>query len=172
MHIIQFHTIGPWKSAQKRLGKSCLWCLLNLHAFYEEWGEISRTCVARVNHKRVVYWFFDSTKLKNMPEKDDTWHGAMVWPQQSMVILWEGLANVVVHAIRKPNHHKRKFWLFWEGNHQVWRGIQSSFVVCPWVFFYDQHTPYNAPCSNLALFQASLLYLGSYVHFLGINAHN
>jgi hypothetical protein len=23
-------------------------------------------------------FFFDSTKLKNMPEKDDTWHGAMV----------------------------------------------------------------------------------------------
>ena len=61
---------------------------------------------------------------------------------------------------------------FREGNHQVWRGIQSSFVVCPWVFFYDQHTPYNAPLSNLALFQANLLYLGSYVHFLGINAHN
>jgi hypothetical protein len=56
------------------------------HAFYEEWGEISRTCVARVNHKRVVYWFFDCTKLKNMPEKDDTWHGAMVLPQQSVVI--------------------------------------------------------------------------------------
>jgi hypothetical protein len=48
------------------------------HDFYEEWGEISRTCVARVNHKRVIYWFFDSTKLKNTPEKDDTRHGAMV----------------------------------------------------------------------------------------------
>jgi hypothetical protein len=90
--------------------------------------------------------FFDSTKLKNMPEKDDTWHGAMVWPQQSVEIFWEGSANVVVHALRKPNHHKRKFWWFREGNHQVWWGMQSSFLVCPWVFFYDQHTPYNALC--------------------------
>jgi hypothetical protein len=54
--------------------------------FTREWGEISMICVARVNHKRVVYWFFDSTKLKNMPEKYDTWHGAMVSPQQSVVI--------------------------------------------------------------------------------------
>ena len=58
------------------------------------------------------------------------------------------------------------------GKSPIWRGIQTSFVVCPWVFFYDQHTPYNAPCSNLVLFRANLLYLGSYVHFLGINAHN
>ena len=48
--------------------------------------------------------------------------------------------------------------------------VPSSFVLE--FFFYDQHTPYNAPCSNLALFRANLLYLGSYVHFLGINAHN
>jgi hypothetical protein len=66
------------KKCTKRFEKSCLWYFPNLHAFYEEWGEISRACVARVNHKRVVYWFFDSTKLKNMPKKDDTWHGAMV----------------------------------------------------------------------------------------------
>jgi len=46
--------------------------------FTREWGEISMICFARVNHKRVIYWFFDSTKLKNMPEKDDTGHGAMV----------------------------------------------------------------------------------------------
>jgi hypothetical protein len=33
MHIIQFHTIGPWKSAPKRFGKSCFWCLLNFMPF-------------------------------------------------------------------------------------------------------------------------------------------
>jgi hypothetical protein len=75
--------------------------------------------VARVNHKRVICWFFDYTKLKNMSEKDDTWHGAMVRPQQSVVIFGEGSANVVVHTLRKPNHHKRKFFWFREGNHQV-----------------------------------------------------
>ena len=58
------------------------------------------------------------------------------------------------------------------GNHQDWRGIQISFVLCPWVFFYDEHTTCKSPCSNLALFRVHLPYLGDYVHFLGINAHN
>ena len=59
------------------------------------------------------------------------------------------------------------------GNHQDWRGIQISFVLCPWVFFYDEHTPCKLPCLNLALFWVHLPYLGDYVHFLGINyAHN
>ena len=44
--------------------------------------------------------------------------------------------------------------------------VPSSFVLE--FFFYDQHTPYNAPCSNFALFRAHLPYLGDYVHFLGI----
>jgi hypothetical protein len=171
MHIIQFRTIGPWKSAQKWFGKSCLWYLVNFHAFYEEWGQISRTCVARVNHKRDVYWFFNSRKLKNMPEKHDTWHGATIWPQHAVVIFLEGSANVVIHALHKSNHHKGSSWCQ-EGNHQVRRWIQISFVVCPRIFFYDQHTPWNAPCSNLALFWANLLYLGHYGHFLGIYAHN
>jgi hypothetical protein len=48
--------------------------------------------------------------------------------------------------------------------------LPSSFVLE--FFFYDQQTPCHAPCSNLELFWANLLYLGSYVHFLGINAHN
>ena len=52
------------------------------------------------------------------------------------------------------------------------KGVQISFVVCPRVFFYDEHTTYKSPCSNLALFRVHLPYLGDYVHFLGINAHN
>jgi hypothetical protein len=58
--------------------KIMLVVLVNFHAFYEEWGEISSTCMSRVNHKGDASWFFNSRKLKNMPEKHDTWHGAMV----------------------------------------------------------------------------------------------
>ena len=61
---------------------------------------------------------------------------------------------------------------FWEGNPQDWKGIQIFFVLCPGVFFYDEHTPCKSLCSNLAFFGAHLPYLGDYVHFLGINAHN
>ena len=57
-------------------------------------------------------------------------------------------------------------------NHQDWRGIQISFVLCPWVLFYDEHTPCKSLCSNLAFSGLILPYLGDYVHFLGINAHN
>ena len=57
-------------------------------------------------------------------------------------------------------------------NHWDWRGIQISFVLCSWVFFYDEHKPCKSPCSNLALFRVHLQYLGDYMHFLGINAHN
>ena len=66
------------KKCTKTVWKIMLLVFTKFLAFYEEWGEISRTFLARVNHKRVVYWFYDSTKLKNMPEKYDTWHGAMV----------------------------------------------------------------------------------------------
>ena len=57
---------------------------------------------------------------------------------------------------------------FRKGNPQDWRGIQIFFVLCPGVFFYDEHTPCKSPCSNLAFFRAHLPYLGDYVHFLGI----
>ena len=39
-------------------------------------------------------------------------------------------------------------------------------------FFYDEHTSCKSPGSNLTLFRVHLPYLGDYVHFLGINAHN
>ena len=52
------------------------------------------------------------------------------------------------------------------------KGIQISFVLCPQVFFYDEHTTCKSPCSNLAIFRVHLPYLGDYVYFLGINAHN
>ncbi len=38
---------------------------------------------------------------------------------------------------------------FREGNHQDWRGIQISVLVCHSVFSNDQHTASNATCSNL-----------------------
>ena len=62
---------------------------------------------------------------------------------------------------------------FREGNHQDWRGIQISVLVCHSVFFFnDQHTASNATCSNFTFFRAHLPYLWDYVHFLGINGHN
>ena len=107
--IIQIQTIGAWKGAQKWSGKPCSCYLVNSHAFYKEWAEISRIYVARVNHKRVIYWFFNYRKMKYMLEKHDAWHGAMVWPHHALVKIWEGLAYVVMHALHKWNHHRGSF---------------------------------------------------------------
>ena len=128
MHIIQIQTIGAWKGAREWSGKPWSYYLVNSHAFYKEWTNISRKCVAIVNHKHVVYWVKYYTKMKYMLGK--TWrlvwcHG-MTSPCPSK--------NVVMHAFHKTNHHRGSFMVS-RGYHQDWRGIQISFVLCPWVFF-------------------------------------
>src|SRR5215216_3737448 len=45
----------------------------------------SRKCVAIVNHKRVVHWVNNYTKMKYMLGKHDAWCGAMVWPPRALV---------------------------------------------------------------------------------------
>ena len=80
--------------------------------------------------------------------------------------------NVVMHAFHKTNHHRGSFMVSRGKSPRLKGGVQISFVLCPRVFFYDEHTTCKSPCSNLALFQVHLPYLGDYVHFLGINAHN
>ena len=78
MHIIHIQTIGAGKGAPERSGKPCSCYLVNPHAFYKEWTEISRKCVVIVNHKRVVYWVNNYRKMKYMLRKHDAWRGAMV----------------------------------------------------------------------------------------------
>ena len=51
----------------------------------EGMGRDTRICVARVNSKCVVYWFFNYRKMKYMLEKHDAWHGAIVWPHHVLV---------------------------------------------------------------------------------------
>ena len=41
--------------------------------------------MAIVNHKRVVYWVNNYTKMKYMLGKHDAWRGAMVWPHHALV---------------------------------------------------------------------------------------
>ena len=62
MDIIQIRTISALKGAQERFGKPCSCYLVHSHAFYKEWADISRKCVAIVNHKHVVYSINNYTK--------------------------------------------------------------------------------------------------------------
>ena len=105
MDIIQIQTIGAWKGAQERSGKPCSCYLVHSHAFYKEWADISRKCVAIVNHKWVVYWVNNYTKMKYMLGKHNTWCGAMVWRPCALVKNWECLPYVVMHVFHKSNHH-------------------------------------------------------------------
>ena len=50
-------------------------------------GRFSRKCVAIVNHKRVVYWVNNYTKMKYMLEKHDAWCGAMVCDAEHPTII-------------------------------------------------------------------------------------
>ena len=109
MDIIQIQTIGAWKGAWERSGKPWSCYLVNYHAFYKEWVEISRKCVAIVNHKCMIYWVNNYTKMKHMVGKNDAWRGAMVWPHHALVKIWEYYPYVVMHAFHKSNHHRGSF---------------------------------------------------------------
>ena len=64
MHIIQVQTIGAGKGAQEWPGKPCSCHLVNSHAFYKEWTDISMKCVAIVNHKCLFIGFSTIEKMK------------------------------------------------------------------------------------------------------------
>ena len=168
MHIIQVQTIGAWKGAQEHPRKPWSCHLVNSHAFYKEWTDISMKCVAIVNHKRLFIGFSTIEKklnkcLKNMTPGMVPWYDlTMPWWKFEKVWLMSSCTPFINRTITK------EVPCFREGNHQDWRGIQIFFILCPGVFFYDEHTPCKSPCSNLVFFRAHLQYLGDYVHFLGI----
>ena len=75
-------------------------------------------------------------------------------------------------------------WVNTHGSQRQWRWIvcdgksprlkRNPNFLCPlsMSFCYDENTTCKSPCSNFALLRVHLSYLGDYVHFLGINAHN
>jgi hypothetical protein len=135
MHIIQIRTIDAWKGVQERSRKPCSCYLVHSHAFYKEWADISWKCVTIVNHKRVIYWVNNYTKMKCMLGKHDAWHGARVWPHRALVKIWEGLAYVIVQALHKSNHHRGSFMVSRGKSPRLkGPGIQISFLVCHLVF--------------------------------------
>ena len=129
-------------------------------------------CVAIVNHKHVIYCFFNYRKMKYMIEKHDAWHGAMVWPHRALVKIWEGLAYVIMHALHKLNHHRESFMVS-RGKSPRFKGpgIQIFFLACHSVVS-TINIPSQMQVFKLGIFPGSFTILGDYVHFLVINPHN
>ena len=163
MHIIQIRTIGAWKGAQERSGKPCSCYLVHSHAFSKESVDISRKCVAIVNHKRVVYRVNNYTKMKYMLGKHDAWCGAMVWPHRAVVKIWECFPYVVMHTFHKLNHHRGSSMLS-RGKSPRLKGNQISILVCHSVFF--QWSTYRLKCS---VFKFDI-FPGSFTIFRGLCA--
>ena len=89
MHIIQIQTIGAWKGAQERSGKTILVVFSNFSSLLQGMGRDFNG----VNHKRVIYWVINYRTMKYVLEKHDGRHGAMVWPHRALVKSWEGLMS-------------------------------------------------------------------------------
>ena len=106
--------------------------------------------------------------LKNMTAGMVPWYGLTVpWLKVEKVWFMSSCTPFINRTIIE------EVQCFREGNHQDWRGIQISILVCHSIFSNNQRAASNATCSNLTFFQTHLPYLGDCVHFLGINyAHN
>ena len=136
----------------------------NGHRFQGNVSQKSTTNASFIGFTTIEKW---NTSLKNMMAGMVAWYGLTVpWKKIEKVWLMTTCTPFINWTITEEVS-----W-FRGGNHQDWRGIQISILVCHWFFFDNEHTPSNATCSNLAFFRAHLPYLGDYVTFLGIIAHN
>ena len=145
------------------LEKPYSWYLVNSQAFYKEQSEISRECVAIVNHKRVIYWVINYRTMKYVLEKHDALHGAMVWPHRTLVKSREGLIYVVMHALHKSNNHQGTSMLS-RGKSPRLKGNPNFRPSLSFSFF--QRSTYRLKC-NVFKFD---IFSGSFTIFRGLCA--
>jgi hypothetical protein len=104
-----------------------------------------------------VYWFFNSRKLKtclkNMIPGMVPWYDlSMLWSVFEKVRLMSLYTLFIYRTITKEVS-----W-FREGNHQVWRGIQISIVICPWFFCMINIHP-KMHCAQICHFFGLIYYI-------------
>ena len=95
----------------------------------------------------------------------------MVWPHHALVKIWECYPYYVMHAFHKSNHHRGSFMVL-RGKSPRLKGNPNFRPSLSFSFF--QRSTYRLKCNmfKFDIFRAHLPYLGDYLHFLGINAHN
>ena len=138
MHIIQIQTIGAWKGAQERSGKTIFMVFSNFSSLLQGMGRDFKECVTIVNPKHVIYWVINYRTMKYVLEKHDGWHGAMVWPHRALVNSWEGLIYFGMHALHKSNHHRGSSMLS-RGKSPRLKG-NPNFCASLWFSFFQQST--------------------------------
>ena len=110
-----------------------------------------------------VYWVFNYKKMKQMLEKHDAWHGAMVWPHHALVKIWEGLAYVVMHALHKSNHHRGSSMLS-RGKSPRLKGNPNFHPSLSFIFFQRSTYPLQCKVFKFDIFP------GSFTIFMGLCA--
>ena len=127
-----------------------------------------KRCTRTVWKTMLVLYKKWNTWLENMTPCVLPWYG--------LTVPWLKVEKVWFMSLCTPFINRtiiEEVQCFREGNHQDWRGIQISVLVCHSVFF--QRSTYRLKWNVLKfeIFQTHLPYLGHCVHFLGINyAHN
>ena len=136
MHVNQIQTIGAWKGAQERSGKTILVVFSNSQAFYKEWAEISMESTTNASFtglSTIEQW---NMCLKNMTAGMVPWYGLTVpWLKAEKVWFMSSCTPFINRTITE------EVQCFREGNHQYWRGIQISVLVCHSVFFPTINIP-------------------------------
>ena len=159
MHIIQIGTIGAWKGAQERSGKTIPMVFIIFSCLLQGMSRDFKGMRGNSQPKRVIYLVSNYKKwnacLKNMTPGMVPWYGlTMPWLKVEKVWLMSSCTPFTNRTITE------EVSCFREGNHQDWRGIQISVLVCHSIFFNDQHTASDATCSNLTFFLALTIFRG------------
>ena len=112
------------------LEKPYSWYLVISQAFYKEWAEISMESTINASFtglSTIEQW---NMCLKNMTVGMVPWYGlTMPWLKAKKVWFMSSCTPFINRTITE------EVQCFREGNHQDWRGIQISVLVCHSVFF-------------------------------------
>ena len=146
MHIIQIQTIGAWKCAQERPGKTILVVFSNFSSLLQGMGRDfngMRGNSQPQTHLLLGYQLYIeqwNMCLTNMTAGMVPWYGLTVpWLKAEKVWFMSSCTPFINQTITE------EVPCFREGNHQDWRGIQISVLVCHSVFF--QRSTYRLKCN-------------------------
>ena len=73
------------KRCTRTIWKTMLVLFSKFSCLLQGMGRDFKEMCGNSQHKRIIYWVNNYTKMKYMLGKHDAWHGAMVWPHRALV---------------------------------------------------------------------------------------